>query len=66
MPLWLAVVLLLFAAFGIVLCRKYLRRNKTVRVLCILFCALLALACIVYIGLTILFVDALQNQPPVS
>lgn len=66
MPLWLAVVLLLFAAFGIVLCRNYLRRNKTVRVLCILFCALLALACIVYIGLTILFVDALQNQPPVS
>ena len=66
MPLWLAVVLLLFAAFGIVLCRKYLRRNKTMRVLCILFCALLALACIVYIGLTILFVDAIQNQPPVS
>ena len=66
MPLWLAVVLLLFAAFGIVLCRKYLRRNKTVRVLCILFCSLLALACIVYIGLTILFVDALQNQPSVS
>ena len=47
MPLWLAVVLLLFAAFGIVLCHKYLRRNKTVRVLRILFCALLALACIV-------------------
>ena len=66
MPLWLAVVLLLFATFGIVLCRKYLRRNKTVRVLCILFCALLALTCIVYIGLTILFVDAIQNQPPVS
>ena len=66
MPLWLAVVLLLFAAFVIVLCHKYLRRNKTVRVLCILFCSLLALACIVYIGLTILFVDALQNRPPVS
>ena len=66
MPLWLAVVLLLFAAFGIVLCHKYLRRNKTVRVLCLLFCSLLALACIVYIGLTILFVDTLQNQPPVS
>ena len=66
MPLWLAVVLLLFDAFGIVLCHKYLRRNKTVCVLCILFCSLLALACIVYIGLTILFVDALQNQPPVS
>ena len=64
MPLWLAVVLLLFAAFGIVLCHKYLRRNKTVRVLCILFCALLALACIVYIGLTLLLVDAARHQPP--
>ena len=64
MPLWLAVVLLLFAAFGIVLCHKYLRRNKTVRVLCIHFCSLLALACIVYIGLTRLFVGAVQSQPP--
>ena len=64
MPLWLAVVLLLFAAFGIVLCHKYLRRNKTVRVLCILFCSLLALACIVYIGLALLFVGAVQSQPP--
>lgn len=25
---------------------------------------LLALACILYIGLTLLFVDAVQNQPP--
>ena len=66
MPLWLAVVLLVLAAAGIVLCRRYLRGSKTAYILCILFCALLALACIVYIGLTILFVDALQNQPPVS
>lgn len=64
MPLWLAVAVLLFAAFGIVLCRKYLRRSKAVRTVCILFCALLALACIAYIGLTLLFVDAVQNQPP--
>ena len=32
MPLWLAVVLLASAVIGIVLCRKYLRRNKTVRI----------------------------------
>ena len=64
MPLWLAVVLLALAVIGIVLCRKYLRRNKTVRILGISICVLLALACILYIGLTLLFVDAVQNQPP--
>mgnify|MGYP000405469842 CR=1 FL=1 len=62
MPLWLAVVLLALAV--IVLCRKYLRRNKTARILGISICVLLALACILYIGLTLLFVDAVQNQPP--
>ena len=64
MPLWLAVVLLASAVIGIVLCRVYLRRNKTVRILGIVLCVLLALACILYIGLTLLFVDAVQNQPP--
>ena len=64
MPLWLAVVLLALAVIGIVLCRKYLRRSKTVRILAIFICALLALVCILYIGLTLLFVDAVQNQPP--
>ena len=63
MPLWLAVVLLASAVIGIVLCRKYLRRNKTARILGISICVL-ALACILYIGLTLLFVDAVQNQPP--
>ena len=64
MPLWLAVVLLVLAAAGIVLCRRYLRGSKTAYILCILFCALLALACIAYIGLTLLFVDAVRHQPP--
>lgn len=63
-PLWLAAVLLALAASGIVLCRKYLCGNKTAYILCILLCSLLALACIVYIGLTLLFVGAVQSQPP--
>lgn len=62
MPLWLAVMLLLFAAFGIVLCRKFVRGSKTMCILCVRFHVLLALAYIVYIGLTILFVDAVRNQ----
>lgn len=64
MPLWSAAVLLAAAAAGMVLCHKCLRGNKTTRTLCMLFCALLALGCIVYIGLTVLFVGAVQNQPP--
>ena len=64
MPLWLAVVLVALAVIGIALCRKYLHRNKTVRILGISICVLLALVCILYIGLTLLFVDAVQNQPP--
>ena len=64
MPLWLAAVLLVLAAAGIVLCRKYLRGSKTAYILCLLFCELLALACIVYIVLTLLFVYAVRHQPP--
>ena len=65
MPFWLAVVLLILAVAGIVLCRKYLRHSRTARMLCIAGCALIALACAVYIGLTILFVAAVSRQAPV-
>lgn len=64
MPLWLAVVLLLLSLLGIVLSRRYLR--KSVQIVCVILCVLLALASVAYIGLTILFVDVVQNQPPVS
>ena len=63
MPLWLAVVLLVLSLLGIVLSRRYLR--KPVQIACIILCVLLALASATYIGLTILFVNAVQNQPPV-
>ena len=64
MPLWLAVVLLLLSLPGIVLSRRYLR--KPLQIVCVILCVLLAAACAAYIGLTLLFVDAVQNQPPVS
>ena len=64
MPLWLAVVLLLLSLLGIVLSRRYLR--KSVQIVCVILCVLLALASAAYIGLTILFVDVVLNQPPVS
>ena len=51
MPLWLAVVLLLLALGGIALSRRYLRHDRSAQALCIVVCALVALACAVYIGL---------------
>ncbi len=62
MPLWLAVVLLLLSLLGVVLSRRYLR--KPMQTICVMLCVLLAVACAAYVGLTILFVDAVQNQPP--
>lgn len=64
MPFWFAVVLLILAVSGIVLSFKFLQKGKPVRILCVIGCTLLALACAAYIGLTILFVDAVQHQPP--
>ena len=64
MPFWLAVVLLILTVSSGVLCCRYLRKSKAMCILCLFVCLLLALACILYIGLTILFVNAVQNQPP--
>ena len=63
MTLGLAVVLLLASAAGIVLSAKYLRKSRAARILCIVGCALIAAACAVYIGLTFVFLEAIQNQP---
>ena len=60
MPLWMAIVLLVLAETGIVLsCRSSKARTP-----CVLICVLLALVCAAYIGLTLLFVDAVSSQPP--
>lgn len=62
MPLWLAAALLVLSLSGIFLSRRYLR--KPLQSVCVILCVLLAAACAAYIGLTLLFVDAVQNQPP--
>lgn len=63
MPLYLSVILLLLALLGLFFSR---RLGKPARTVCTVVCALLALACVVYIGLTLLFVDAIQHQPPTA
>lgn len=65
MPLWMAVIGMIAAIVGFIASRKYLKQNKQVRIVCIISCVLLALICAVYAGLTLLFVNAVQNQPPV-
>lgn len=65
MPLWMAVIGMLAAIAGFIASRKYLQRNKPVRIVCIIACVLLAFICAVYVGLTLLFVNAVQNQSPV-
>lgn len=63
MPLYLSIILLLLAVLGLFFSH---RLGKTARTVCTVVCVLLALACVVYIGLTLLFVDAVRNQPPTA
>lgn len=65
MTLGTAALLLLLALGGIAACRVFLRRRKVLRRASTAALSVLALALLVYIGLTVLFVNAVQNQPPV-
>lgn len=60
MPLWLACVILFLAVLGMVLARRYLSADGHGRILCISFCAILALIALVYIGLTLLLVSVVE------
>ena len=56
--------MLLCTAAGIAACGIFLRGKKMLRAVLIALLSLLALALAAYIGLTLLFVDAVQSQPP--
>ena len=64
MTLGTAVLLLALAVAGIVLVYKFLRKKTKLRIACIVLLSLIALALSCYIGLTLIFIDAVQNQPP--
>ena len=64
MTLGMAILLLAVAIIGIVLTSKYLREMRALRISCIVLLSLIALVLAGYIGLTAIFVDAVQNQPP--
>ena len=64
MTLLSAALLLAAAVIGIILSCKGLRERRTLRIVCIVLLSLIALALSCYIGLTLIFIDAVQNQPP--
>lgn len=64
MTLGMAILLLAVAIIGIVLTVKYLRKRRALRIVCIVVLSLIALVLVCYIGLTAIFIEAVQNQPP--
>lgn len=64
MTLLTAILLLAVAVIGLILTCKYVRKSRALRIACIVLLSLIALALACYIGLTIIFIDAVQNQPP--
>ena len=64
MTLEMAVLLLVVAAAGIVLVYRYLREKPKLRIICLVLLSLIVLVLVGYIGLTLIFVDAISHQPP--
>ena len=64
MTLGTAVLLLALAVAGIVLAFRYLREKRNLRIICLVLLSLIALVLVGYIGLTLIFVDAISHQPP--
>ena len=64
MEFWVSVVLLVLAGAGLVAAATLLRQRQTLRIVCIVLCALLALFCVIYIGLTLIPIGGIQAQPP--
>ena len=66
MPLWLAVLMLLIALGGMAVAYRYTPQGSTAQMICIIACSLTAIACAVYIALTVLFVNAVSSCPPIQ
>ena len=64
MTLGMAVFLLALAVAGIVPVFRFLRKKPKPRIICLVLLSLIVLILAGYIGLTLIFVDAVRNQPP--
>ena len=61
----MAAVLLILIIAGIILAVRGLQQRKILYIIIIVLLSVFGLALAVYMGLTMLFVDAVRNQPPV-
>lgn len=64
MPLWLAAVLLVLAVACFIIARRRLPKGTPLRTVCLAVCLAAAVVCAVYIGLTVLLLDAVRNRAP--
>ena len=64
MTLGTAVFLPALAAAGIVLAFRYLRKRPKLRIICLVLLSLIVPVLAGYIGLALILVDAVRNQPP--
>ena len=65
MTFGMAAVLLILIIAGIILAVRGLQQRKILCIIIIVLLAVFGLALAVYMGLTMLFVDAVRSQPPV-
>ena len=64
MTLGTAVFLLALAVAGIVLAFRYLRKRPKLRIICLVLLSMIVPVLAGYIGLALILVDAVRNQPP--
>lgn len=65
MTFGMAAVLLILIIAGIILAVRGLQKRKIFCIIIIVLLSVFGLALAVYMGLTMLFVDAVRSQPPV-
>lgn len=59
-----AVLLFVLAVSGAIVSARFLREKKTLRIIFMTLCIVIAAALAVYIGLTAILLDAASNKPP--
>lgn len=62
MQLLVAILLFFLSIAGVVLSARKLRQKRTLRVVCIVLCAVIAAACAVYIVLTAIMLYAASTK----
>ncbi len=59
-----AVLLFVLAVSGAIVSARFLREKKTLRIIFMTLCIVIAAVLAVYIGLTAILLDAASNKPP--